>query len=622
MTTTEIGGFLVELNSCMYNAEKTINYEDFKKLSQLKEDIKKLLNGRKQKDIKNKEELSRLDELEKEEKKHREMMTDVYRKDVPSMIIATTMDMEFAHIGGYDGELIYQHDKDSDKYFYNKDSRRAYLSDDNALIFQTWSRQVSDIGAAATSNPLRLLPMFSYDPRRYRLPNQELPGDKGCKAWNEPFSRMVGSGQKEGRSVWLGFCMNPALGFRPFDELCEHLPKFYEKCVQEDIPILANCAPGGITAHDAKHYMYKRYTLLEKYEKSNDSSMYRGTENVVDDITLNHFYMNHGHPRNWIPVLEHCPGLRLCLSGFGGNSEWQLANWDGAGDDAQAPTREWLRCVIKLAAKYKNVYVDISGLNIYDKGIRKELMKMLDLVQNNENDKFKHLKHKMIFGSGWHLTSLTEMHYGGTGVYYEDIRHSYSNYCHEFKKLFYRADKGKKGELWERVSLINPWNFYALSEDKINKIHDELASIDDIMRINLGLLKRTKDALVGLDDDVEGLVKHISRRNETDPPYESWKLGDGDKDLAPLELEVLGAGVVEEEQITEMYWTYGEDFTDLGNMKDICMSKYFDDLNFHVETKPGNDGKMVKATIERDGQKVILEGIVSENKVVFEKAFE
>jgi hypothetical protein len=35
-------------------------------------------------------------------------MVDIYRKDVSSQIIAPTMDMEFAHIGGYEGEVIYQ----------------------------------------------------------------------------------------------------------------------------------------------------------------------------------------------------------------------------------------------------------------------------------------------------------------------------------------------------------------------------------------------------------------------------------------------------------------------------------------------------------------------------------
>jgi hypothetical protein len=185
--------------------------------------------------------------------------------------------------------------------------------------------------------------------------------------------------------------------------------------------------------------------------------------------------MNYGHPRNWIPVLEYFPNLRLCLSGFGGNSEWQQVDWFA--NNTELPTRQWIRCIIKMTAKYKNVYTDISGLNIYDGNIRSGLLEMLDLMQNGEKSVFKHLKHKLIFGSGWYLTYLTDVRDGGTGIDGEDIRHSYSNYCREFKNLFSMADREGKGKLWEYVSLINPWNFYALSEgDKVNKIHKDLSN--------------------------------------------------------------------------------------------------------------------------------------------------
>ena len=78
--------------------------------------------------------------------------------------------------------------------------------------------------------------------------------------------------------------------------------------------------------------------------------------------------------------------------------------------------REWLWCVIKLTAKYRNVYADISGLNIYDEKIRGGLRKMLELIQDDENGDFKHLKHKLIFGSGWYHTYLTDAAKGGKRV--------------------------------------------------------------------------------------------------------------------------------------------------------------------------------------------------------------
>ncbi len=57
--------------------------------------------------------------------------------------------------------------------------------------------------------------------------------------------------------------------------------------------------------------------------------------------------------------------------------------------------------------------------------------------------------------------------------------HSYGSYCREFKKLFDKADKDGNGELWEYVSLLNPWSFYGLSKDKIDKIRRELSIESD-----------------------------------------------------------------------------------------------------------------------------------------------
>ena len=136
-----------------------------------------------------------------------------------------------------------------------------------------------------------------------------------------------------------------------------------------------------------------------------------------------------------------------------GNSEWLQADWSGR-DGAQLPTREWIRCIIKLTAAYENVYADVSGLNIDDVKIWGGLLEMLKLIQTN--DKFKHLRYKLIFGSGWQ---------GGT-------QHNYSDYCNKFKELFYEADE--TGKLWEHASLFNAWNFYGLSKEKFNNILNAL----------------------------------------------------------------------------------------------------------------------------------------------------
>jgi predicted TIM-barrel fold metal-dependent hydrolase len=494
-STTDTSCSLVILNSYTYNKEIAHNQgfaKDVNELSSIWDDIGKLLNGRNRKDLKDKDELSQLDDLLEKERNFKKIMADVYRVDIPSLIVVTTLDTELAHFDGYDGTFIYQEDSDTGKVFFKKQYDVEYLDDDDALTFQNWKQQISDMEAAVALNPYRLFPLFSYDPRRYRL-SENAKGEKGLGTWKEPFARIIGHSDPANdlKKIWLGFCMNPSLGFRPFDEFCEYLPMFYKECEEHSIPILAHCVSGGITTHDASYYPDKTGERLNKSKNRHNmilekglssckddelcSVRYSGMESVVDDVDLNKFYMNYGHPRNWIPVLEYFPNLRLCLAGFGGNSEWRLADWSGE-DDALLPTRLWLRCIIKLTAMYKNVYADISGLNIYDKTVRNGLLKMLELTQDDGNDEFKHLKQKLMFGSGGSLTYLTDVYDGGTSVDGRDsVEHSYSNYCREFKKLFDMADKEENGGLWKCVSHVNPLSFYALTEDTVSKLQDEIA---------------------------------------------------------------------------------------------------------------------------------------------------
>jgi len=432
-------------------------------------------------------------------------LMNINEKYIPSLIIVSTMDMDLAHLSGYDGVFI----------------KPSPLDRGDNLRYQRWSSQIDDVEGAVVHNPLRLYPLFSYDPRRYRLPCSGKV-DNNWKTWREPFARIVGCNDpvKDDKKFWLGFCMNPSLGFRPFDECCEHLPEFYKLCQTYDIPILAHCAPGGITTHEARSGEYEIFnkrilkTRLAKKKERNKkycTSNYYGQERVVDDNDLNYFYMNYGHPRNWIPVLEHCPNLRLCFAGFGGNSEWYHSSMNGwaktigvTGD--QFPPRDWISCIIKLT-KYENVYADISGLNISVRGIYDGLRRMLHLIESNHKD-FKHLKYKLIFGSSWYLTSMR-----GVPSREDSDHDSYGSYCNNFKTLFYDVGKefNNNGVLWERVSLINPWNFYGLSADKINKMHSVLKTSRGVFS---DMLTPIKELLVGGPDKIKvELAKYIADYN-------------------------------------------------------------------------------------------------------------
>jgi hypothetical protein len=499
----EMGGLLTKLNTYMYkNNNHDTAYDEYKKRSKDLSDIKKekdrlqrSMDGKKKiPDELEGEDKAKWNELDKKEQGIKKKMSS---DAIPSLIIVQTMDMEFAHIDGYKGKPVY-HQNSSKEIVYKKRTiingqmvqSDVVLTSDEKLLFQNWDRQIEDTEVAVIKNPLRLFPLFSYDPRRYRCPigynsnqryEQPLPefvGGEGCGPWIEPFEYIVGHDRasSEIKKVWIGFEMNPLLGFRPFDEFCDYLPEFYKECVDKKIPIRAHCAVDGVITYDAKFYksfdndkfverIYKsrkRHQQMElpKTQNALCSHVCRGLESVDKDPDLDYFYMNYGHPRNWIPVLEHYPDLHLCLGGFGGNSEWShntMVKWSHTVlppvwtiDDIciSLPPREWISIIIKLTRKYPNVYTDISGLNIFNDDIRLGLEKMLKLIKIGHGY-FKHLKHKLIFGSGWYLTHLI----GGLSV-----SKKYDAYCKQFKSMV------SDDKLWEHISLINPWRCYALSE--------------------------------------------------------------------------------------------------------------------------------------------------------------
>jgi hypothetical protein len=155
-----------------------------------------------------------------------------------------------------------------------------------------------------------------------------------------------------------------------------------------------------------------------------------------------------------------------------------MLKWVKNTDETELP-REWIRSIIELTFKYPNVYTDISCLNLYQGyvdlqlvaigqkpniiTVRDALKKLLQLIWKKKA--YNHLKNKLIFGSDWYLTHLTSIA--------KDAE--YGKYCNEFKKLFYEVDDS--GEFWERVSLINPWKCYSLSEKKFKNMYEVLPKL-------------------------------------------------------------------------------------------------------------------------------------------------
>ena len=142
--------------------------------------------------------------------------------------------------------------------------------------------------------------------------------------------------------------------------------------------------------------------------------------------------------------------------------EWLRGSFS---DWQNEPQSEWIGSVIDLTRRYPNLYTDISCFNLDNKllndkehCVRDSFGMMLKWIRDDEN--YKHLRHKIIFGTDWYLTHLTRSDSGA----------AYGNYCRAFKRLLDSIDES----FWVQFTMINPWKFYGMSKVKVDNIASAL----------------------------------------------------------------------------------------------------------------------------------------------------
>ncbi|NLG17697.1 MAG: amidohydrolase family protein [Fibrobacter sp.] len=426
---------------------------------------------------------------------------------VISPMIVAPMDMEYAHIAGYGGITIYHGEKE-ELFFYRRssgkyiaqcekyDDKRVSLAHEydkqKGLKLHKWQIQCEQTINAAAKYPLQLFPLYFYDPRRWRFPSgKTMPESMEFGAWDEPF-KSVASAQRPG--VFIGFKMYPPLGHKPFDELCEYLPDFYDRCETEHIPILTHCSPGGLFTHEASWYSeFDSYNEGMRFKGRVNQSRrlsallfpkgrhvppvkpvtetYVGFDKMIEkyreylsdqefNSRMDYFFKNYVHPEEWRKVLKYFPDLRLCLAHFGGD-EWRrgrIEEWQTDGVQS-----EWIKSIIDLTKEYANVYTDISCFNLDDTlehgdGTVQDSLRVV--LEQLDDKRYYHLRHKIIFGTDWYLTMLNVTKGG-----------DYGNYCQKAKRFLDSIDR----TLWIRFTLVNPWEFYGFGDKrKLNNIRKGL----------------------------------------------------------------------------------------------------------------------------------------------------
>jgi predicted TIM-barrel fold metal-dependent hydrolase len=402
--------------------------------------------------------------------------SDFYQNcDLFSFAVILMMDMEYGWISGFDGLTIYQEDETPWYYYKRQNARdpkekwqKAPLPGENQKTFACWKKQLDETAAALRKNPLRIIGMYHYDPRRWNFPKSQKYDELRIKgAWSHPFNEIATS---SGKGLFIGFKMYPPLGYKPLDPRLPYLHDlkkdadcFYARCEREGIPILAHCSPGGIYTHELKLYReYDSGVPQYRINPSSSSSKPADASYVSGDnqnIAMKYFWDNYVHPLEWRKVLQKFPKLRLCLAHFGGD-EWK-----------KGPESDWITEIVALTKEYPNVYTDFA---CWDLDYAKE-----SFAQILKNRRYSHLRDKILFGTDWYMTLLVL-----------DGK-SYKSFCEEFMEFFLELPDGK--ELWQRFTFINPFRFYGFFDKKEGEQRDKLDNLAAALELNDCKRDRMKD---------------------------------------------------------------------------------------------------------------------------------
>ncbi|MDQ5985503.1 MAG: hypothetical protein CSYNP_01213 [Syntrophus sp. SKADARSKE-3] len=282
--------------------------------------------------------------------------------------------------------------------------------------YESWEKQRDLTKLAVLNNPLKLIPMYHFDPRRWQIDGRGI---------DEPFENVSGNG------LHLGFKMYTAQGYRPWDiRRLPILKKFYKRCSDAQIPLMNHCTPEGACTFDKKAFR-------EFYHPA-DNEEYRKRQKEYW-INTNYFDDDFVSPNACKEVLEKNRNLRLCLAHFGGDT---------------SKGREWSGQIIELMKNYDDVYADISS-SFADGDFR-------DYFKNTicKDAAFqKTIRKKILFGTDWYMTLMDKV--------------EYLEYCRRAKEFLDTFDTS----LWLRFTQDNPYRFYRLGEGRIENIAENIINI-------------------------------------------------------------------------------------------------------------------------------------------------
>jgi predicted TIM-barrel fold metal-dependent hydrolase len=355
------------------------------------------------------------------------------------------------------------------------------VDDTETDLYEPWVKQLKYTELAALKYPLKLLPMFHYDPRRWQFKGNAVP-----------FSMVEGASQEgELGGLCLGFKMYTAQGYRPWDvKRLPILKDFYAECCRKRIPVLNHCTPAGAPTFDQDEYYYfthpndtdedslRKEAVSQKVKASHPQIALQENHGFPPDysqeIAQTYFHEQFVAPDAWRQVLDKYENLHLCLAHFGGNTELG---------------REWGMQIVELMKTFPNVYADISS-SFANKKFRKYFIN--DVLKGPDAGR---IKDRILFGTDWYLTLLD-------GV-------NYVEFCQKAKEELDASDTS----LWPRFTMHNPYRFYRLGDDdQIGRIAESIIARRKTKEIRdeLGRIKQKR---------IYGIRKEAAWIRQVNNPY-------------------------------------------------------------------------------------------------------
>lgn len=357
---------------------------------------------------------------------------------------------------------------------------------DETDTYEQWEKQVRDTELTVLKYPLKFLPMFHYDPRRWQ--------PEGVHGNDYPFSQVTGKG------LYIGFKMYTAQGYRPLDPRLPIMEDFYARCCENRIPIMNHGTPGGAATFEKQDFINFRHF--------NDSAEDISQQQGDPEAYFNKHFVS---PEAWEKVLNmkvklydrekgacksvNLSNLHLCLAHFGGPTELGMEWNKKIIDMIQEPHPDF-----PTVYKYPNLYTDISSSFASDEF--RDSFKEIIMDKKNER-----LKERILFGTDWYMTFLYSTFNG------MDFR----KYCQTAKEFLDKFDTS----LWPKFTMQNPYRFYRLDQqiDRIarniierrendQKIIDALGNIDkdkiDLINKEAAFIKIANRSYIHIEETPPG----------------------------------------------------------------------------------------------------------------------